>query len=54
MIAALCIAFGFWLGWVRAGHAGGDRKDRWQWALAHALIFALAGLFASIIIDRMI
>ncbi|WBU62860.1 hypothetical protein [Paracoccus aerodenitrificans] len=54
MIVIVCILAGLWLGWQRAGKSGGDRKDRWQWALAHALIFAIAGVFATIIIDRMI
>ena len=53
MIVIVCAVIGFWLGWRRAGRAGGDRKDRWQWALAHLLIFVLVGLFATIIIDRM-
>ncbi|WBU54685.1 hypothetical protein [Paracoccus sp. SCSIO 75233] len=54
MIVIVCAAIGFWLGWTRAGRAGGNRKDRWQWAFAHLMILTLVGLFATIFIDRMI
>ncbi|MDO5606468.1 MAG: hypothetical protein Q4G25_15035 [Paracoccus sp. (in: a-proteobacteria)] len=52
MIVIALAALGFWLGWVRAARAGGNRKDRWQWALAHGLALALVGLFATIFIER--
>ncbi|SDE66270.1 hypothetical protein SAMN05421538_10958 [Paracoccus isoporae] len=54
MIVIIAAILGFWMGWTRAGRAGGDRKDRWQWALAHLLIFTLVALFATLILDRMV
>lgn len=52
IVIALAIV-GFALGWMRARGAGGNGKDRVQWALAHMLAFMLVGLFATILIDRM-
>ncbi|HMQ42258.1 MAG TPA: hypothetical protein PKC09_13410 [Paracoccus sp. (in: a-proteobacteria)] len=53
MIVIALAILGLALGWMRAGRAGGNRKDRVQWALAHMLAFMLVGLFATILIDRM-
>ncbi|WBU57562.1 hypothetical protein [Paracoccus sediminicola] len=53
MIVIACAIIGFALGWHRAGKAGGNRKDRWQWAIAHLMIFSLLGLFATLVIERL-
>ena len=37
MIVLICMILGFALGWFRARRAGGNSKDRLQWALAHML-----------------
>ena len=54
MIVIACAVIGFALGWMRAGRAGGNRKDRLQWAFAHLMAFTLLGIFATIIIGRMV
>lgn len=51
IIAALII--GALLGWRRAVALGGGPKDIAQYVMVHALIFALIGLFASILIERL-
>ena len=53
MIVIAAAIIGFALGWMRARRAGGNSKDRLQWALAHVLAFLMLGLFATLIIDRM-
>lgn len=52
MIVISAAILGAILGDRRACAAGGNRKDRLQFAAIHALIFGLLGLFASILIDR--
>ncbi len=52
LIAALVI--GAFLGWRRVGKAGGNRSDRIQYALVFALIFAVLGLFITVLLDRMV
>lgn len=54
MIILITIFIGGFLGWRRATKLGGDRRDRLQYAASFALGFAALGLFATIIIDRMI
>ena len=51
LIAALVI--GALLGWTRASKLGGNRKDKLQYAVAHALAFSAIGLILTILIDRM-
>ncbi|MFV0411005.1 MAG: hypothetical protein ACK5LJ_15300 [Paracoccus sp. (in: a-proteobacteria)] len=53
-ITLVIMLAGFGLGWYRAGRIGGDRKDRWQWGIAHGLLFLLIWVFASLIIQRML
>ncbi|MDO5643324.1 MAG: hypothetical protein Q4G26_13195 [Paracoccus sp. (in: a-proteobacteria)] len=53
MIILPAALFGFLLGWLRARAAGGNTKDRVQWAFAHMLAFLLLGLFVTIFIARM-
>lgn len=52
MIVILAIIVGLALGDWRARRFGGDRKDRIQYAIVHALAFSLIGVFASILIER--
>lgn len=54
MIVIAGLILGGLLGDFRARRAGGNGKDRAQWAAVHALIFALLGLVVSVIIDRSI
>ncbi|MDO5646786.1 hypothetical protein [Paracoccus sp. (in: a-proteobacteria)] len=53
MIVIAATIIGLLLGWTRAGRLGGNRWDRAQYAAVFALIFAVLGLFATIIIHRM-
>ncbi len=48
MIFFAAIAIGAILGWYRAGRRGGNRLDKLQYAAAHAILFAILGLFATI------
>jgi len=52
MIVIIAIILGALLGDLRARRAQGNAKDRLQYAAAHALAFAIIGLFATVIIDR--
>lgn len=52
MIVLICAAIGAAFGSWRARKRNGNRLDVLQYAAVHALIFALFGLFATIIIER--
>lgn len=47
------ILVGAIFGWYRASRRGGSRFDRIQYALAHAIFFAIIALFATILYHRM-
>ena len=53
MIVIAALVIGAVLGWRRATALGGNNRDRAQYAVAFGLIFLLAGLFVTILIDRM-
>lgn len=53
MIAIAGILLGATWGWMRATRAGGNRFDRWQYALVFAIIGAILGLFATVAVERM-
>lgn len=53
MIFFPAILLGTLVGWYRAGRRGGNRADKIQYALVHAIMFAILGLFATILIHRM-
>lgn len=53
MIIIAALAIGALIGWRRAARLNGNRKDRLQYAAAHALAFSVLGLLATVIIDRM-
>lgn len=52
VIAGLILggAFGLW----RAGKRGGNTFDKIQYSLVHAILFGMLGMFATILIDRMV
>lgn len=50
MIPILAFIAGFALGWRRAARRGGGRADKWQYAFAHAVIFAVAAFAVSLIL----
>lgn len=54
MIVIAAMVIGAFLGWRRARQLGGNKGDRLQYAAAFAMGFAVIGLFATVIIDRMI
>lgn len=54
MIVIAAAVIGAILGWRRAGQLGGDRRDRAQYAGAYAIGLAMVGLFATVIIERML
>ncbi|MCB2117220.1 MAG: hypothetical protein KDE00_13210 [Rhodobacteraceae bacterium] len=47
------ILIGAAFGWYRAARRGGSRFDRIQYALVHAIFFAILALFATIFYHRM-
>ncbi len=53
MIFIAAIIAGAIIGWTRAARRGGNRLDRLQYAIAHAIFFAILGLFATIVYYRM-
>lgn len=53
MLALIALIIGFAVGWMRAARRGGDTADRVQYAIAHAIGFALVGLLVSIVIVRL-
>ena len=54
MIIIAAVLIGAVVGWRRAASLGGNTRDRLQYAAAHALALAVIGLFATILIDRII
>ena len=52
MIVLIAILLGAVLGDLRARRAQGNVKDRIQYALAHALAFAIPAMFVTILLDR--
>ena len=53
MIVLAAFLLGAVIGWARARRLGGNRADRMQYALAHALALTVLGLFATVILSRM-
>jgi len=53
MIVFAAFVLGAALGWIRAARRGGNRLDRLQYAAAHAIAFAVAGLFVVIALNRL-
>lgn len=53
MIVLAAFIIGGVLGGLRAARLGGGGKDIAQYVIVFALIFAMLGLFATILIERM-
>lgn len=53
MIVIVALVIGALLGWRRAVSLGGGPKDIAQYAVVYAVIFAVLGLFATILIERL-
>lgn len=53
MIVIAALIIGAFLGWRRAVALGGNRRDRVQYAASYALAFTIVGIFATVILDRM-
>jgi hypothetical protein len=53
MIFFPAVLFGALLGALRARSRGGNGFDIAQYALVHAIVFAILGLFLTIILHRM-
>lgn len=53
MIVILAAVFGALIGYRRADQRGGNRMDKAQYAAAHAIAFAIVGLFATLLVERM-
>ncbi|MEM1389319.1 MAG: hypothetical protein AAF748_10545 [Pseudomonadota bacterium] len=52
MIIIAAVALGAGLGYNAARRRGGNNKDRLQYAVGYALLFAVMGTFVTVIIDR--
>ena len=53
MIILIAFGLGLAIGWWRAAQRGGTRADRLQYALAHGIPAALAGLILTVVGLRM-
>lgn len=52
MIILAALIFGAVIGWTRARRLQGNRADRLQYAIAHALAFTVLGVIITVIISR--
>ena len=52
MVAILCALIGAIFGTIRAKRRNGNRLDMLQYASVFALIFAIVGMFITIMIER--
>ncbi|MDT1063269.1 hypothetical protein RM190_15440 [Paracoccus sp. CPCC 101403] len=53
MIVIAALILGALIGWWRASRLGGTRPDKFQYAAAHALGFAVIGIFLTVLVSRM-
>ncbi|MGB3177016.1 MAG: hypothetical protein WBH14_02015 [Albidovulum sp.] len=53
MIFFAAIVIGAFYGWNRAAKRDGNRLDKLQYAAVYAIVFAIAGLIATIIYHRL-
>lgn len=53
MIFFAALLLGALVGWFRAAQRGGNRLDKLQYAAVHAILFAVIGLFGTILYHRM-
>jgi hypothetical protein len=54
MIVVISVILGALLGYRQAHKRGGNGFDKAQFAAVYAILFGLAGLFATLMIDRML
>lgn len=52
MIILAAFILGAAIGWFRATRLGGNRADKLQYALAHALALTVLGLLVTVILAR--
>ncbi len=52
MIPIVGLVAGFAIGWRRAARRGCEQADKWQFAIAHAVGFALLAFFATLVLVR--
>ena len=53
MIPIIALFAGFFIGWRRAASRGGVRADKWQFAIAHGVGFALIAFIITLVLVRM-
>jgi hypothetical protein len=54
MIVIAALIAGAMFGYVRARRRNGNTFDKAQYALVHAILFGVIGMFVTILIDRMV
>lgn len=54
MIVIAGLVLGAAFGWMRAARRDGNSFDKWQYALVHAILFGLIGLFLTIAAERIL
>ncbi len=53
MIPIIALFAGFFIGWRRAARRDGGPADKWQFAIAHAVGFALLAFLITLILVRL-
>lgn len=53
MIPIIGLIAGFAVGWRRAARRGGAAADKWQFAIAHGVGFALLAFFIALVLVRL-
>lgn len=54
MIVISAFVFGALFGWMRARNRKGNRLDMVQYAAIFGILFAIIGLFVTLILERML
>lgn len=54
MIVLACLILGALAGFVHASKRGGGKLDKLQYMAVYALIFAMIGLFLTIVVEKML
>ena len=50
MIPIIALFVGFFIGWRRAARRGGVTADKWQFAIAHGVGFALLAFIVTLVL----
>jgi len=53
MLPLITLLAGFAIGWSRATRRGGNTKDKWQYAVGHAILGFLIGFALAIVVVRL-